>query len=80
MEIALTELVKYGSTGVIFLLVGVIVYIIQGYHKILANHLNHLTKAYEKNTEMMEKVIGKNTDTINHLKDVIIRCKYNNGR
>lgn len=80
MDILIPELAKYGSVGVIFLLIGVIVFIIRDYHKILSNHLSHLITAYEKNTETMERVIGKNTDTINQLKDVILGCKYNGSR
>ncbi len=80
MEQLIPELVKYGATGIIFLLIGVVVYIIKDYHKLLSNHLNHLTGAYEKNTEVMERVIGNNTKATQELRDVVMGCKFNHHR
>lgn len=77
MEQLIPELVKYGATGIIFLLIGVVVYIVKGYHQILSNHLQHLTSALDKNTEVMERVIGDHTKATLELKDVILGCKYN---
>lgn len=71
MEIA--TLAQYGSSGVALALAGVIYYAFQqntelskNHQKLLSNHLEHMTAAYDKNAKAMEE-----------LREVIGSCRYN---
>ncbi len=79
MEELILNLAKYSSNPnvIIVILIGVIVWVLKDYHKITSNHLSHLTKAYERNTDVIERVVGENTKATRELRDVVLGCKYN---
>lgn len=76
----IVELAKYGQTGIIMVLIVVVGIVIvklfevsKGYQKILDDHLERLTCAFEDNS----LIVKQNTDAMKEFKETISYCRYN---
>ena len=56
MPEGITQLGQYGLVGVMLALIGLVIVVVWVNYKISGNHINHSTKALEKNTDAISEV------------------------
>ena len=65
----LTQLAQYGLAGISISLVGLIGLLISRVFKFMGNHVDHNTKAWNKNTEALTRLSGKISEDIKSQKE-----------
>ena len=65
----LTQLAQYGLAGISISLVGLIGLLISRVFKFMGNHVDHNTKAWNRNTEALTRLSGKINEDIKAQKE-----------
>lgn len=69
----ITKLAEAGAIGIAVLLITLLYFVIKSYNKVIANHIDHFTRALESNT----KIIGEITKVMENTCRIMERVQNN---